>query len=192
MSPVRFVCVAAAFLVLGACALSPQQVALRPQLEVAAANYGQQRSINVRVEDRRSNPVIGTRGGVYGNTSTIEVGNNHLQEIARSLAGALGQWGFRSEVEGYRGEALEFLVSLDHLSYRPDSSVGGVLVITADVSLRVEYGDSYYTGKYSASQKLRYATLPSEEKNNEEINKVLSLALEKIFQDQGLIAFLRQ
>jgi uncharacterized lipoprotein len=173
------------------CALSPQLVAVKPDLKVAVANYGQQRDINVRVADRRSNPVIGTRGGIYGETSTIEIGNNHLNEIAYAVAGGLTRWGFRSTVDGYRGHALEFNVSLDNLRYQPDRSVAGKLVITADFSIVVENGSYAYQGKYSASEELMYATSPSEEKNNAEINKVLSLALEKIFADDGLVKFLQ-
>lgn len=175
----------------GACALSPQVVSIKPDINVAVADYGRQRDINVRVEDRRDNQVIGMRGGVYGDTSTIEVGNDHLKEIAYSVAGGLTRWGFRSTVNGHRGHALEFTVLLDKLSYQPDRTVAGKLIVTTDFSVVVENGTTYQ-GKYSASEELRYATLPSEEKNNIEINKVLSLSLEKIFADEGLIKFLQQ
>jgi len=182
----------AALLMLNACALSPQLVTIKPDIKVPVAAYGAQRDINVRVEDRRSNAVIGTRGGIYGNTSTIEIGNDSQTEIAYSLAGGLTRWGFRSTVNGYRGHALEFTVVLDNLSYQPDRTVAGKLVISAEVSVLAENGGSTYQGKYSASEELMYATLPSEEKNNQVINKVLSLALEKIFMDRGLIQFLQQ
>lgn len=174
-----------------ACALSPQVVSIKPDITVAVADHGRQRDINVRAEDRRSSQVIGMRGGVYGDTSTIEVGNDHLKEIAYSVASGLTRWGFRSSVNGYRGHALEFGVALDNISYQPDRSVAGKLIITVDFSVTAENGGSTYQGKYSASEELRYATLPSEEKNDAEINKVLSLALEKIFVDEGLIKFLQ-
>lgn len=179
-------------LFVNSCALSPQMVSIKPDINVSVANYGGQRDINVRVEDRRSNPVIGTRGGVYGETSTIEVGNDHLNEIAYAVASGLTRWGFRSTVNGYRGHALEFTVVLDTLNYRPDRSVAGKLVITSDFSIVVENGNYNYQGKYSANEELMYATSPSEEKNSAEINKILSLALEKIFTDEGLIKFLQQ
>jgi len=177
--------------VCGACALSPQVVSIKPDINVAVADHGRQRDINVRAEDRRSSKVIGMRGGVYGDTSTIEVGNDHLKEIAYSVASGLTRWGFRSSVNGYRGHALEFNVALDKISYQPDRTVAGKLIVTVDFSVTAENGGAIYQGKYSASQELRYATLPSEEKNNAEINKVLSLALEKIFVDEGLIKFLQ-
>jgi len=174
-----------------ACALSPQVVSVKPDINVAVADHGRQRDINVHAEDRRSSQVIGMRGGVYGDTSTIEVGNDHLKEIAYSVASGLTRWGFRSSVNGYRGHALEFTVALDKLSYQPDRTVAGKLIVTAEFSVTAENGGATYQGKYSASEELRYATLPSEEKNNAEINKILSLALEKIFVDQGLIKFLQ-
>jgi len=173
------------------CALSPQLVALRPVVEVATADYGAQRDINVRVEDHRPSPVIGTRGGVYGNTSTIEVGNDYRRELSYTLASALTRWGFRSAVDGYRGNAVEFQVSLDRLSYQPDRSVAGKTVVDAEVSLVVERDDRVYHGHYQATGELRYATAPSEEKNQEEINRVLGAALQQLFDDAGLIAFLQ-
>jgi len=175
-----------------ACALSPQLVTVKPDIKVPVAQYGNQRDINIRVEDRRSSKVIGMRGGVYGDTSTIEIGNDAQTEIAYSVASGLTRWAFRSTVNGYRGHALEFGVALDKLSYQPDRTVAGKLIITAEFSVAAESGSSVYQGKYSASGELRYATLPSEAKNNAEINKVLSLALEKIFMDEGLIRFLQQ
>lgn len=177
---------------LAGCALSPQLVTIKPDLRVPVASYGAQRDVNVRAEDHRPGNVIGTRGGIYGETSTIEIGNNANTEIAYSMAAGLTRWGFRSTVDGHRGQALEFAVVLDKLNYRPDGSVAGKLVVEAEVSIVVESGDHTYRGKYAASKELVYATAPSEEKNNAAINEVLSLALEKIFADQGLVAFLRQ
>lgn len=178
--------------ILSGCALSPQLVSIKPDLRVPVASYGNQRDVNVRVEDHRSNSVIGTRGGIYGQTSTIEIGNNANTEIAYSVAAALTRWGFRSTVDGYRGHALEFGVAVEKLSYQHDRSVAGTLQVDAEVSIVVESGGATYRGKYAASKELGYATAPSEEKNSEAINEVMSLALEKIFADKGLIAFLQQ
>lgn len=72
----RFFAVLWLVVLCGACALSPQLVSIKPDIKVPVAQYGNQRDINIRVEDRRNTQVIGMRGGVYGDTSTIEIGND--------------------------------------------------------------------------------------------------------------------
>jgi uncharacterized lipoprotein len=191
MNALKYVALSLCGVLLGACALSPQLVVIKPVLEVEVSTYGQQRDINVRVEDRRPSAVIGKRGGVYGETNTIEIGNDFQTEIAYTLAGALTRWGFRSMVNGYRGHALEFHVFLDNLSYQPHRTVAGKVVVQADVSVRVEKGGAVYEGSYSAVGERSYLTAPSTRRNEAEINRVLSLALQEIFADQGLVAFLR-
>ena len=179
------------------CALSPQQITIKPKIIVPVASYGRGQEINIRVEDKRVNNVIGMRGGVYGDTSTIEISNDHKIEMAYAVANGLTRWGFKTQVNGEqsRSEKMEisqFVLTLNTLSYLPDSNPAvGKVHITASVSIDVKQGGRSYRGTYEANGDMGYVTVPSESRNNKQINLVLNLALQKIFDDQALIKFLQ-
>jgi len=182
-----------AALLQASCALSPQQITIKPEITVPVASYGSGREINVRVEDRRMNTIIGTRGGVYGDTSTIEIGNDAKTEIAYAVSNGLARWGFKTQVNGASENTTQVVVTLTGLSYTPDpdssQAINGQVLIKSAVSVEVMQGGRSYHGSYEASRAMGYVTVPSEEKNNEQINQVLNLALQKIFDDQALIKF---
>jgi uncharacterized lipoprotein len=173
------------------CALSPQQVTIKPDITVPVAPYGRGEGINISVEDRRSSTVIGTRGGVYGDTSTIEIGNDYRTEIAYALANAFTRWNFKPQVNGKEGDAIQFTLALTELSYVPDRTVAGKVAMKAVIAVEIKYGGRTYRGDYSANGELVYVTVPTSRRNNAEINKILNLALQKMFDDQGLIKFLQ-
>ena len=173
------------------CALSPQQITIKPDITVPVAPYGRGQEINVTVEDQRSSPVIGTRGGVYGDTSTIEIGNDHKTEIAYAVANGLTRWNFRPQVNSSVTDAIQFTLAVTELSYVPDRTVGGKVAMKAAVSVEVKHGGRSYRGNYSANGELVYVTVPTSKRNNAEINKIMNLALQKMFDDQGLIKFLQ-
>jgi uncharacterized lipoprotein len=181
---------------LASCALSPQQITIKPEISVPVASYGKGRDVHVRVEDRRPGTVIGTRGGVYGDTSTIEIGNDYKMEIAFAAANSLTRWGFKSQVNApasnEKSEAAEFVLIINKLDYVPDSNPAvGKIRITAAVSVEISKGLRNYHGNYEASGEMGYVTVPSETRNNEQINMVLNLALQKMFDDQSLVKFLQ-
>jgi len=174
------------------CALSPQQVTLKPAIAVPTANWGNQQDINVSVRDHRSSVIVGTRGGVYGDTSIIEVGNDWASETAYALASALVHWSFKPLVNGRQHDAMDFSVALEELSYIPDRAVAGKVAINAVVTVEVQRGGSTFHGKYTASGNMGYVTAPSERQNSEHLNQILSLALQKIFEDPALVKFLQE
>jgi uncharacterized lipoprotein len=173
------------------CALSPQQVTIKPDITVGAAGYGKGRAISVQAEDLRENPVIGTRGGVYGNTSTIEIGNDVKSEIAFAVAKGLGNWGFKPQVNG-SDQTMTMVVALSSLTYTLDSNPAiGKAHVTATITVDVTQGNRSYHGSYGANNEVGYIAPPPEERNNTQINEAISIALQKVFEDEGLINFLQ-
>ena len=55
------------------CAHSPQQLRPQPKLTTALVPVGQGQPVVVRVVDGRPSPVLGTRGGLYPETSAVIV-----------------------------------------------------------------------------------------------------------------------
>ncbi len=60
-------------LTLVGCANSPQQLSPQPTLTTQLAPVGHGQQVVVRVVDGRRSPVLGTRGGLYPETSSITV-----------------------------------------------------------------------------------------------------------------------
>jgi len=179
------------------CALSPQQITIKPVITVPIATYGNGQEITVRVDDQRSSTIIGARGGVYGDSSTIEIGNDHKTEIAFAIASSLTRWGFKSQVNlrsnGEKSDAAQFVLVINKLSYTPDSNPAiGKIHIAAAVAVEVKQGGRSYHGAYEANGEMGYVTVPSENRNSEQINLVFNLALQKIFDDPSLVKFLQQ
>lgn len=63
----------ASALVLGGCALSPQQLDPQPVLKGPLTAVGHGQPVVVKVVDGRPGPSLGTRGGLYADTSTLTV-----------------------------------------------------------------------------------------------------------------------
>ena len=180
--------------VLASCALSPQQITIKPEIKVPVATHGAGQEIQVRVEDKRPSTVIGKRGGVYSETSTIEIGNDYKTEIAFAVAGGLTRWGFKSQVStaagSASGEAAELLLTLNKLDYTPDSNPAvGKVHINAAIAVEIKQGQRTYHGNYEASGEMGYVTVPSQARNNEQINLILNMALQKMFDDPSLAKF---
>ncbi|MBO6279364.1 MAG: hypothetical protein J6N20_18390, partial [Pseudomonas sp.] len=65
-------------LTLVGCAHSPQQLSPQPKLTTQLAPVGRGQPVVVRVVDGRPSPTLGTRGGMYPETSAISVSSADL------------------------------------------------------------------------------------------------------------------
>jgi len=173
------------------CALSPQQIVLTPEIQLAVQDTGRQRDIAVWAEDNRQNAVVGTRGGVYHETSTIELSSEFTVDVTHELAAALTRWSFVSHV-GEADRDMGFVLKVDEVSYTPDRTIAGKVKINVALTAVVKNGWEEYTGNYSANGEMAYVTMPSEAKNNKQVSEIFNLALAQVFADPNLQAFLEQ
>ena len=75
------------------CALTPQSVALRPKVEVAATSLGRGRTVGVTVVDERPRSIVGYRGvGTMG--ATITTAGDPPSAVQAALADGLKRHGF--------------------------------------------------------------------------------------------------
>lgn len=187
MKPVA-VLLMVAFAVTG-CALSPQTVQFDPAPEIQALDVGGDAPVLVTVKDGRERDVIGTRGGVYADTSLLR-STGDLEEI---IQGAL-QRGLRDQ--GFRPfdaneDATRLSVELTELSYIPeDSSVVNRIRVAAELRVRAERPDVSYTGRYRSSTTHDRPFTPSARRNEEMLNEVLERSLSRLLADERLQAFL--
>src|SRR4029077_12383458 len=77
-----------------ACAQSPQRINVRPTLSVSGDAVGSGRALLVSASDERPSKVLGSLGGVYGNSATVTIGNNIEQALTGAANALLAAQGY--------------------------------------------------------------------------------------------------
>ncbi|OEC46730.1 hypothetical protein A7D27_02175 [Pseudomonas sp. 1D4] len=184
---------AALSLTLVGCALSPQQLSPQPKLTGPLTPVGQGQPVVVRVADGRPSPVLGTRGGLYADTSNVTVqGQDILPRLQAEAEAAVRLLGFTPSPNAYN--APQLTLTLAELKYQ--SPKEGLYVTEADISatfrVDVQNATRRYSGRYGASLNQRFGTAPNQETNTKLVSNVLSDALTRAFKDPTIGQLLLQ
>jgi uncharacterized lipoprotein len=179
-------------LTLAGCAHSPQQLSPQPKLNAQLAPVGHGQPVVVRVVDGRPGPTLGTRGGMYPETSSISVSSNDIvPKLQAQAEAAVRLLGF-TPTSG--GNAPQLTVTLADLKYQ--SPKEGLYVTEATISstfrAEVRNNGRSYSGRYAASLDQRFGMAPNQETNTKLVGDVLSDALTRVFQDATIGATLAQ
>ena len=178
-----------ALLLLGGCALSPQQLTIQPMLPLNGDAWGRGVPLTVTGEDRRSDPVLGSRGGVYGETSTLTISNDLGLALARAAKGYLATQGF--QINHADSSAARLHIVVDELRYEaPDEKIGRETRIVAVLRAEATRGGDSLTGRYQSRAEYRSVTRPDAADNTRWINQLLAETLQRMFADPELRQFL--
>ena len=183
----------AASLTLTGCALSPQQLSPQPKLTSALTPVGQGQPVVVRVVDGRSSPVLGTRGGLYAETSAISVrAEDVTPKLQAEAEAAVRLLGFTPSANAYN--APQLTLTLADLKYQSPKDTNYVTEATISASIRadVQSGGRRYTGRYGASLDQRFGMAPNQQTNTKLVSDVLSDALTRAFKDPAIGQLLAQ
>lgn len=187
------VALAALAMVLVGCAHSPQQLNVTPTVTIALNPVARQQPVAVTVRDGRASQVLGTRGGLYPDSSNLTISQQTLPHVRQQVEQALGRLGFRVVPEG-TPNANSLVVSLADLSYV--SPAEGVYVTQADVSAvfaaEARSMNQKYNGRYSASAQHRFGYAPNQATNTRLVTEVMSDALTRVFKDSEILRILQQ
>ncbi len=180
-------------LTLVGCAHSPQQLSPQPKINAPLVAVGQGQPVVVRVADGRPSPVLGTRGGLYPETSAIVVrGQDILPKLQAQAEAAVRLLGFTPTPNAYN--APQLTLTLAELKYQ--SPKEGLYVtesdITATFRLDVQNSARRYNGRYGASLNQRFGMAPNQETNTKLVSDVLSDALTRAFKDPTIGQMLSQ
>ncbi|MCY1219748.1 putative lipoprotein [compost metagenome] len=183
---------AAFSLTLVGCALSPQQLSPQPKLTGQLTPYGQGQPVVVRVADGRPSPVLGTRGGIYADTSSISVQSQDiLPRLQAEAEAAVRLLGFTPSPNAYN--APQLTLTLADLKYQsPKETYVTEANISASFRVDVQNSSRRYSGKYGASLNQRFGTAPNEQTNTKLVSDVLSDALTRAFKDPTIGQVLSQ
>lgn len=175
---------AMASLTLAGCVHSPQQLSPQPILNTQLAAVGRGQPVVVRVVDGRPSPVLGTRGGMYPETSTITVaGPQLLPQLQTQAEAAVRLLGFTPTANAYN--APQLTLTLSELKYQSPKEGLYVTEATISATFRVDAqnGGRRYNGRYGASMDQRFGMAPNQQTNTKLVTEVLSDALSRVFKD---------
>lgn len=179
--------------VLAGCAHSPQQLNVAPTINAPLSQVARQQPVTVTVQDSRSSPVLGTRGGLYPDSSNLTINPQAIDQVRQQVEQALGKLGFQVVPQG-TPNANSLVVSLAELSYV--SPKDGVYVTQADISAaftaEVRSLNQRYNGRYSASAQHRFGYAPNQATNTRLVTEVMSDALSRVFRDPEITRVLQQ
>lgn len=174
---------------LAACAHSPLQIQLRPQVEVAPDGIGAGRSLSVRGVNQLPERGLGSLGGVYASKDQVRLGSGVEAALADTLKQGFSNWSFQP-VNG--AADVQVVANLTGLSYdSPNTLVTSKVDSSAEVQLAVTIGGATYYGNYRSAGKDRNLIKPSREEVETRVNDLLSATLQRAFADEKLKNFLR-
>ena len=172
-----------------ACAHSPQQVTISPVLSMEGEPYGNNRPVIVSVDDRRESKTIGSRGGMYSETSVITIKNDLSQAVLAAAKGRLAVQGF--DVNSTNAEATNMVVVIDDISFEPlNSAIGNVIEVQVVFLAELQSRDEKFTSSYTSKSNRKTVMAPNEEDNSELLTGLVSKTMDRMFADPKLQAFL--
>ncbi|NKQ10311.1 YajG family lipoprotein [Pseudomonas sp. SST3] len=184
---------AVSVLALAGCAHSPQQLDPTPKITGTINPVGQGQPVSVRVVDGRPSPTLGTRGGLYPETSAVIVPKAKVvPKLQAQAEAAVRLLGFTPSPNAYN--APQLTLTLAELKYQSPKEGLYVTEATIGATFRVEVqnGGRRYTGRYGASLNQRFGMAPNEQTNTKLVSEVLSDALSRAFRDQNIGQVLAQ
>ena len=169
------------------CAHSPQQLDPNPKLNGTINPVGQGQPVVVRVVDARPSPTLGTRGGLYPETSAVIVPSAKvIPKLQAQTEAAVRLLGFTPSPNAYN--APQLTLTLAELKYQ--SPKEGLYVTEANIGatlkIEVQNAGKRYNGRYGASLNQRFGMAPNEQTNTKLVTEVLSDALTRVFRDDNI------
>ena len=175
---------------LGGCALTPQKVLVNPDVRVIESEAGKGKTVALKVTDARPDKILGYRTTRLDKDSIILTDSDIAKVVQEKLYEGLKKKDFNVDVLS-EGAPRSLRVEVKTLQYSaPTGSWTGGIRIIATVNAVVKNGDMTYENLYEVENKERVIIKPSQEKNEELINKTLADVLQRMLQDQKLIALL--
>lgn len=185
--------VAGLALVLVGCAHSPQQLNVKPEIQVPLNPVARQQPVVVVVEDTRPSKILGTRGGIYPDSSSLTISEQTLPQLKQQVEQALRQLGFDVVSDG-TPNANRLTLSLAELRYQSPTSTTYVTEadISATFAAQVRATNTQYQGRYGASANHRFGYAPNQATNTRLVSEVMSDALTRVFKDPEIVRVLQQ
>ena len=177
--------------VLSGCAKSPQQIAIQPNITAVDVLAGQGERIQVQANDNRPSQELGSRGGTYAKTSVISTKGDVEKALADQIAAKLLASGYQVVTEN---SDILWQVKLEKLTYQ-FKKIGNVkkeVALETEFSAEIKQGNRTFRNRYRANRQWEVVNQPSDARNEEMVNLVISDGLGAMLKDPAIVEFLGQ
>ncbi len=183
-----FALLIAATLSLTGCALSPQTITIAPTPNVPTEHIGQNRVIGLSVLDEREKKSLGSRGGIYADSSNISPANDVATAVETAMKTGLQAQGYQL---GSADASAVLKVSVTRLSYEvPAGTVASTANISATVRVTAERNGSNLSTDYSSTVTRKLPVAPTAAQNEKWVNELLGETIARFFADAKMRAFI--
>lgn len=178
------------FLSLTACALSPQTVRIDPELKLPEeTSVTTNTRFALTVTDSRKSPVLGQRGGVYKESAIIKTEGNISERVRSNLILLFEKAGYNID----ESAVTRMNVAIVELSYQGYGEYRiSEVEVAAKVSVTITSPAGNISKNFNASHKKEVLNAPSEEKNAELINDILSSVIQPVLNDITLLEYIEK
>lgn len=184
----RLITLLAALLTLAGCALSPQTVTIDPTLTSAQKAFANGQPLDLRVVDARPGVEIGTRGGVYRQSSQILAANDVADAVRTRAVEGLRARGYSL---GESTATAQIRLSIEQLDYvAPPGTVATSADITAVLKASVDNAGEKFETTYRSTVNRKFPVPPTAAQNAVWINEVLGDTLQRFLDDPRIHTFL--
>ncbi|MFT5425535.1 MAG: putative lipoprotein YajG [Gammaproteobacteria bacterium] len=175
---------------LAACTLSPQTINITPSLDVSDLEKTNTQRLWIDVTDIRKDNTIGYRGGVY-ETDSISTDTKTTDSIYREITAAFNALGF-VVVSNDSANTNKLIIEIDQLSYKvTEKKILWRIELFASIKVTVDTATKKSTLTLQDRRTKDYPKFPSMEQNEEIINKLVSSMLQRLLEDNEMIALLK-
>ncbi|TDQ38928.1 putative lipoprotein [Thiopseudomonas denitrificans] len=176
---------------LAACGLSPQQARPEPRLSGQLAKVAAGQRVSVHISDGRSSPVLGSRGGLYGDSNALSVeGRTFMPRLQAEVEAGLRMRGFDIQPQGQAPATFDLQVTGLTYAVTEGRTVMSDVQLTATYLVRLRKDGRNYEGSYTAKLKKKFVKPPTDKANDRLVSMVMSDALQRVFEDRGISDFL--
>lgn len=179
--------------VLTGCGLSPQQLQPEPRLSGQLEQVANGQTVVVSIEDQRESNVLGYRGGMYAETNALTLeGATVFPRLQAEMEVGLRMRGFNIATPEQARNDLRLIISEAEYSVAEDRTFASKVELRLVMTVEVKNGTQIFRGRYTETLSKPFAKAPSDKGNNQLVSEVMSTALERIFADDDLLAFLQK
>lgn len=178
-------------LFLFSCALSPQTVAVKPDLKVPSMPIGRNRSVSVETQDVRQDKTLGTLGGVY-KSADISTDAQMEKSVTQAAVTVLQSWDFAAVPSTLgNSDMIGFDLEIIDIDYqRPTTNVGGNVIVKCRIGVKINKDGATYGGEYLSQRSEQVAIIGTPNGNKRMVNDTINQALNQVFLDEKLQRFM--
>ncbi|MEW6289124.1 MAG: YajG family lipoprotein [Thermodesulfobacteriota bacterium] len=172
------------------CALTPQQVNIKPDVQVRSTNIGQNKKITLTTVDERLSSTIGNRG-VAGFGADITSAGDVAQIVESAIIEGLNKQGFDTS-GSLESDPRELRVEIRNLEYslKPGIFTGTLRTECALKGICNINGKRQYEHLYRGGSEEQVLVAQFAEENANHINKALTQVIVELLDDSNLTSCL--